>query len=151
MWSLTCTAPLTWSDLLGPAKALKREPDSRGQVEVQPGRSVVQVLTEQLPDSLQAVLQRAPVYGEHRCRLVDIAATVKVLRERDEKVGAMPFVVVEQRAELVIHEGFDSGGVSDRREHPVHAQGGEQQDRHGGVAGGRWGQRGHRLCPPGTP
>src|SRR5260370_27803030 len=145
MWSLTCTAPLTWSDLLGPAKALKREPDSRGQVEVQPGRSVVQVLTEQLPDSLQAVLQRAPVYGEHRCRLVDIAATVKVLRERDEKVGAMPFVVVEQRAELILHEGFDSGGVSDRREHLVHAQGVGQQHPPGGMAGGGRGAVCHDL------
>jgi hypothetical protein len=72
--------------LLGPAKALKREPNSGGEVKVQPGRSVVQVLTEQLPDTLQAILQRAPVYGERRCRLVDIAATVKVLRERAEKV-----------------------------------------------------------------
>src|SRR5713226_4178501 len=134
MRSPTCTAPLTWSALLGPAKAFKREPNPGGQVEVQPGRSVVQVLTEQFPDSLQAVLQRAAVYGEHRCRLVDIAATVKVLRERAEKVGAMPLVVVEQRAELVIHEGFDSGGFSDRREHLVHAQGVEQQDRHGGMA-----------------
>src|SRR5580704_19741580 len=132
----TCTAPLTWSGLLGPAKALKRKPDSGGQVEVQPGRSVVQIRTEQLPDSLQAVLQRAPVYREHRCRLVDIAATVKVLRKRGEKVGAMPLVIVEQRAELVIHEGFDSGGVSDRREHPVHAQGVEQQHWYGAMAGG---------------
>src|SRR5260370_5298589 len=124
MRSSTCTAPLTWSGLLGPAKALKREPNPGGQVEVQPGRSVVQVLTEQLPDSLQAVLQRAPVYGEHCCRLVDVAATVKVLRERDEKVGVMPLVVVEQRAELAIHEGFDSGGVGDCRELPVPALGG---------------------------
>src|SRR5260370_30030117 len=123
MRSPTCTAPLTWSGLLGPAKALKREPDPGGQVEVQPGRSVVQVLTEQLADSLQAVLQRVPVDGERRCRLVDIAATVKVLRERGEKVGVMPLVVVEQRAELVLHEGFDSGGVGDRGEHLVHAQG----------------------------
>src|SRR5258707_2988632 len=130
MRSPTCTAPLTWSGLLGPAKALKREPNSGGQVEVQPGRSVVKVLTEQLPDSLQAVLQRAPVYGEHPCRLVDIAATVKVLRERDENVRAMPPVVVEQRAELVIHEAFDSSGVSDLGEHPVHTQGVEQQHRH---------------------
>src|SRR5258708_38158862 len=114
MRSPTCTAPLQGSGLLGPAKALKREPNPGGQVEVQPGRSVVQVLTEQLPDSLQAVLQRAPVDGEHRCRLVDIAATVKVLRKGGEKVGAMPLVVVEQRAELAIHEGFDSGGGSDR-------------------------------------
>src|SRR5258708_37402349 len=117
MRSPTCTAPLTWSGLLGPAKALKREPNPGGQVEVQPGRSVVQVLTEQFPDSLQAVLQRAPVYGEHRCRLVDIAATVKVLRKRGEKVGAMPRVILEQRAELVIHEGFDSGGARERRAH----------------------------------
>src|ERR1700674_4827889 len=113
----------TWSGLLGPAKALEREPHPGGQVEVQPGRTVVQVLTEQLPDSLQAVLQRTPVYGENCCRPVDIAATVKVLRERAEKVRAMPLVIVEQRAELVIHEGFDPGGVSDRGEHPVHAQG----------------------------
>src|SRR5580698_8583318 len=137
MRSPTCTAPLTWSGLCGPAKALKREPNSGGQVEVQPGRSVVQVLTEQFPDSLQPVLQRAPVYGEHRCRLVDIAATVKVLRERGEKVGAMALVVVEQRAELGIHESFDSGGVSGRGEHSVHAQGVEQQDRPGGMADGR--------------
>src|SRR5260370_23302981 len=120
MRSSTCTAPLTWSGLLGPAKALKREPNPGGQVEVQPGRPVVQVLTEQFPDSLQAVLQRAPVYGEHRCRLVDITATVKVLRDRGEKVGVMPLVVVEQRAELVIHEGFHSGGVPDRPDHPLH-------------------------------
>src|SRR5713101_8480400 len=136
MRSPTCTAPLTWSGLLGPAKAFKREPDPGGQAEVQPGRSVVQVLTEQFPDSLQAVLHRAAVYGEHRCRLVDIAATVKVLRERVEKVGAMPLVVVEQRTELVLHEGFDYGGVGDRREHPVHAQKLEQQHRRGGMADG---------------
>src|SRR5690348_1184640 len=98
MRSPTCAVPLGWSGWLGPATALKREPNPGGQVKVQSGRSVVQVLTEQLPDSLQAVLQRAAVYGEHRRRLVDIAATVKVLRERGEKVGAMPLVVVEQRA-----------------------------------------------------
>src|SRR5690348_2473076 len=137
MRSPTSTAPLAWSGLLGPAKALKREPHSGSQVEVQPGRSVVQVLTEQFPDSLQAVLQRAPVYGEHRCRLVDIAATVKILRERGEKVGAMPLVVVEQRAELLLHERFDSGGVGDRREHPVDAEGVEQQHRRGRMAEGR--------------
>src|SRR5690348_15244751 len=137
MRSPTCTAPLAWSGLFGPAKALKREPNSGGEVEIQPGRSIVQVLTEQLPDSLQAVLQRASVYGEHRCRLVDIAATVEVLRECGEKVGVMPLVVVEQRAELVIHEGFDSGGVSDRREHPVHTEGVEQQHRRGGIPDGR--------------
>src|ERR1700746_1872264 len=133
----TCTAPLAWSGWLGPAKALKREPNPGGQVKVQPSRSVVQVLTEQLPDSLQAVLQRASVYGEHRCRLVDIAATVKILRKRCEKVGAMPLVVVEQRAELVLHEGFDSGGVGDRREHPVHTEGVEQQHRRGGIPDAR--------------
>src|SRR5690348_17058666 len=102
MRSPTCTTPLTWSGLLGPAKALKREPDSGGQVEVQPSRPVVQILTEQFPDSLQAVFHCAPVYGEGRCCLVDIAATVKVLRERDEKVGVMALVVVEQRAELIL-------------------------------------------------
>src|SRR5690348_15724724 len=146
MRSPTCTAPLAWSGWLGPAKALKREPNPGGQVKVQPSRSVVQVLTEQLPDSLQAVLQRASVYGEHRCRLVDIAATVKILRESCEKAGAMPLVVVEQRAELLLHKGFDSSGVSDRREHPIDAQGVEQQHRYGGLANGRRGQIGHELC-----
>src|SRR5258708_24393973 len=132
MRSPTCTAPLTWSGLLGPAKALKREPNPGGQVEVQPGRSVVQVLTEQLPDSLQAVLQRAPGYGEHRCRLVDIAANVKVLRDRDEKVGVMPLVVVEQRAELAFHEVFDSGCCRNRSEHALAAQRVAQHHRHCG-------------------
>lgn len=56
MRSPTCTASLTWSGLLCPAKAFKREPDPGGQVQVQPDRSVVQVLTEQFPDSLQAGL-----------------------------------------------------------------------------------------------
>jgi hypothetical protein len=83
-------------------------------MKVRPGRPIVQVLTEQLPDSPQAVLQGVPMYRQRCCRLVNTAAAVEILRERDEKVGVMPLVVVKQRAKLsLMKASIPAGSVTD--------------------------------------
>ena len=74
----------------------------------------MRVAAEELPYSLHAVLEGVPVYRQRRCCLVVIAAAVEVPRESEQKAGMVLLVVVEQRAELLVHELFDSGGVGDR-------------------------------------
>ncbi len=74
--------------LVGPARSgagSKREADHGGQVEgCRPGQPVVQVLTERLAGL--ASKRSFSVFrctGQRCCRLVDVAAAVEVLRERD--------------------------------------------------------------------
>ena len=97
-------------------------PRAGGQLQVEMHVGVVQLEPGQFPDSLQPVLQGAPVHGQSERRRVVIAAVFEVLGQGLDQLGMFGDVVVDQGAEPFADEAVDLGQIRNRRQHPEDAE-----------------------------
>lgn len=105
--------------LSGLAHGVHGFPGPGGQLQVESGVGVGEVVMGHLADALQPVAQGAAVQGQRRGSEVVVAATLQIAGQGLEQLRAFGGVVVEEGAQLAVDERLNRADVGDLGEQPV--------------------------------